>query len=71
MFSLRRPPAKRRKPISALSPKVSALLIWSIFWTVTHALVSYGLVVGIHPQNIIKRRLRSQNLRACPSERTF
>jgi hypothetical protein len=47
------PSAKSRKPISALSPQVSTVLIWSVFSTVTCTLVSDGLVVGKHPQNTL------------------
>jgi len=52
-----RPPAKTRKSVSALSPQVGIVLIWSGFSSVACTLISYGLVVSKHPQDALVRPL--------------
>jgi hypothetical protein len=52
-----RPPAKTRKSVSALSPQVGIVLIWSGFSSVACTLISYGLVVGKRPQDALVRPL--------------
>ena len=52
-----RPPAKTRKSVSALSPQVGIVLIWSGFSSVACTLISDGLVVGKHLQDALVRPL--------------
>jgi hypothetical protein len=53
----KRPSAKYCKPVSALPPQMSPMLIWPIFSSVARPLLSHGLVVGQHPQNTLVRPL--------------
>src|SRR4051812_18829316 len=54
---MHRPSAKSCKPVSALPPQVSTVLIRPVFSSVARPLLSHGLVVGQHPQNTLIRPL--------------
>ena len=45
------------KPVSALQPQMSAVLIWPVFASVARALFSNSLVVGERAQNSLIRPL--------------
>src|SRR4029079_15857085 len=56
-YSAMRPPAKTRKSVAALSPQVGTMLIGPGCSSVACTLISYGLVVGKHPQDALVRPL--------------
>ena len=56
-FIADRPSTKRHKPVSALPPQMSAVLIWARSSSVACALLSHGLVVGEDTQDSLVRPL--------------
>jgi hypothetical protein len=52
-----RPATKLPKPVSTLSPRMSAVLIWPISSNVARALFPNSLVIGEHAQDLLVRPL--------------
>jgi hypothetical protein len=52
-----RPTTKVSKSISALPPQMGTMLIRSVFSPVACSLLSHGLVIGKHPQDMLVRPL--------------
>jgi hypothetical protein len=55
--SANRPSTVTAKPVSALPPQMTAVLIWTVFASVARALFSNSLVVGERAQDSLERPL--------------